>query len=270
MFERYPLGNVLDVIDWIWAESRFRNRIRVAFVEKRGVRFGSPELDPEESDLPEEYLVHDTLDSRLADVCLALNEIIRKPCVDLEKIVVWGHGEGALVAAAAARISPQVTHLGYFANGGRPRLEDLASLKRSALKASEDGGGEVEEEMAAFFATVEAILRTPSSTGVFHFGQTPLHLTTFGLHDPLEDLLALEIPLFVALGGEDPHIPMDSADAIRLAFLLEGKTNLTFRIYPGLDHGFRITESGAPPEEDAFQLPRVFDDFCAWLGIAQK
>jgi dienelactone hydrolase len=264
-FESLPFGDYMDVNGWIWERSGFGDKIRLAFVENRGVRFGSPLLNIEEHDLPEEFLVHDTKENRVEDVCFALRELEKDPLVDPEKVALLGHGEGAAIAAAAARKSAWVTHLGYLANGGLPRLVELLALKREALKSTEKDPQDGEEEMDEIFRILAETLKEPGTDGPLCFGQTPAHFVSFALCPPLDDLLELEIPIFVAAAGQDPHVPLFSSDAIRAAFLCQGKNNLTFEVYPDLDHGFTAEGSRKTPERRRFEYPRVFDDFCEWF-----
>ena len=266
LFVRDAAGDFHDRLGWIRMESAFAGRIRLAFVEKRGVRLG----DDGEGEIPRAALEHDTLEERVEDVTRALDLLLRDPGVDRSHVALVGHGEGALVAAETAVRCKAVTHLGYFANGGLSHLLEMAWERRKELALSnkrkdEDPG----EEMAAFFEEAARALRAQPESRKLRFGRTPGHVRSFWARRPLDTLLRLEIPLFVAVPGRDPHVPLFSTDALRLAFLAAGKKNLAFHAYPDLDHGFTVPPS---PEgermdegEDPFRFPRVFDEFCAWF-----
>lgn len=270
MFEALPHGDYLDTMGWIWGIAPWNLEIRFAFVEKRGVLFGSPFLDPEADDLPREFLEHDTIKERVDDVCLALKWVLEDPLVDKSKVALLGHGEGAAVAASAAVRCPGVTHLGYLAAGGRQRIVDLVELKRRDLekKAAEDEDvdpGSIEEAMDELFEEMTEVLENPFAVDSLHFGVTPLQFTSNYFHEPLYDLLKLDIPIFFAFGTADSFIPLASTDEVRLSFLHLGKDNLLFKYYEGLDHGFMGPNPERPESGEEFQYPKVFHDFCRWF-----
>ena len=120
--------------------------------------------------------------------------------------------------------------------------------------------------MDSFFDTLEEIFEDPEDYQNFYLGSTPLHLISTGLVAPVEDLLQLKIPIFLAAAGDDSLVPMASIDVIRLEFLRKGRRNLDYRFYPGLDHGFFRKDTGKVDEETVFQMPTVFDDFCDWFS----
>lgn len=264
MFVRDAAGDLYDRFEWFRTESAYGDRLRLAFVEKRGVRLGrTGEEEPSPA-----ALAHDTLEERVEDTCRALKLLLEDPRTDRARVLLAGHGEGALVAALAAERTPGVTHLGWLAAGGLPRLFEMAWLRREELAAEGKEGADLEEGMDAFYEEVRRALEDPEDRKAIHFLRTSAHAATFWTPDPLAVLLRLEIPVFAAVAGLDPHVPAFSTDALRLGFLAAGKENLTFRVYPGLDHGFSVppAEAGRPTEgEDAFHLPRVFDDLCAWF-----
>ncbi|MHC4943850.1 MAG: hypothetical protein ACYTG7_12610, partial [Planctomycetota bacterium] len=72
MFETQISGDLVDLNLWFFLESTFARKVRFAFVEKWGVRFGSSPQDPEEKELPFDYLLHDTLEHRVQDTVWAL------------------------------------------------------------------------------------------------------------------------------------------------------------------------------------------------------
>jgi dienelactone hydrolase len=250
---------------WVFERDEDRPQVRFAFVEKRGVKFGDPPKYLDDDDLPEEFLKHDTLEDRVSDVLWALDVLAMDAKVDRARIALLGHGEGAPVAAAAALRSPHVTHLGYFNAGGQPRLVELLYKRRLELHAEGIEAAELEEKMNDFFEEMAGIFEHPDDYTDDYLGTTPFHINSFGFRPPVENLLELQIPIYVAAGTANPAVPMASIDLIRLAFALYRKENLTFRVYPGLDHGFTGPDPDNPDGEPLFQFPMVFDEFCAWL-----
>lgn len=59
-------------------------------------------------------------------------------------------------------------------------------------------------------------------------------------------MLALNIPLLLVQGGNDPKAPIINTDFAMVAFLSRGRTNLDYWVYPDADHGFRSADPDNP------------------------
>ncbi|MFH2000476.1 MAG: dienelactone hydrolase family protein, partial [Planctomycetota bacterium] len=265
VFESLPMGGYIDTFGWIWEFSQYSTRFRIAFSEKQGVRIGTILEEADEADPPMEFLIHDTLENRVSDVVRSLEELVKDPALDRSRIVVAGFGEGAQVAAAAARRCGFVTHLGFFACGGEPHLNEIVLLNREKLKRAKITPDEAEEQTNDFFEELAEAFESRADVETLFAGASYAHLISFWLAPPVQDLLALDIPIYAAAGNMDPLVPAASVDLIRLAFLREGRQNLTLKIYPGLDHGFRSVIDEAQDPRLVYQLPAVFDAFCRWI-----
>jgi pimeloyl-ACP methyl ester carboxylesterase len=51
-----------------------------------------------------------------------------------------------------------------------------------------------------------------------------------------DTLLALPMPVWIALGGSDPFMPAEAADILRGKIQAAGKRNIAITLYPGADH----------------------------------
>ena len=264
-FEELPGGGYLDVNAWIFTDTSRGGDVRLAFLEKRGVRFGAPMSARDEEEPSEEFLLHDTLEEGAADVVRTVERLASEPGVDRSRILLVGFGEGAVKAAAAARRCPLVTHLAYLGAGGWPRLHERIVLERKRIALLHPPPEDPEALMEAFFDDLEDLAADPDALSPIRLGVTPRHFHGFELVSPLEDLLALDIPLFHAVGGESAQVPPASVDAVRASFLAAGKDNLTQRIHPGLDQGFRVVDTGDLKRPGAFHLPKVMDAVFAWF-----
>lgn len=265
VFEGLPMGGYIDIFGWFWDFGMTGDRIRLAFAEKRGVTVGTPLLEPGEADPPLEYLIHDKLENRVDDVVLALERLVLDPTIDRSRIAVAGFGEGAQVAAAAARKSPHATHLGFFACGGDAHINDILQLNRAELMRTGVTPEEAEEKTEELFEEIAEVFASPADVETLYGGVSYAHVISYWLKPPIEDLLALEIPIYVAVGNMDRFVPPASVDLIRLSFLNAGKTNLTLNILPGLDHSFTSHIYEGEDPSLLYQTPVIFDKFVTWF-----
>jgi pimeloyl-ACP methyl ester carboxylesterase len=221
-------------------------------VEKRGVlgfAADGPPAPPTESYLRHSTRLEDLRDHQ-ARAILALTAL---PSVAGGRVVLAGHSEGADVAAAvAAKLgAARVSHLVFLGSGGASQMFDVLLLARRHF--AEMGAAEREARLAGLRDEMRSMLARPESAEDWQ-GQPVRRWAGFFPHAPLDDLLALEgVPVFVGHGSDDASVPVEAADLIAVEFLRRGRTDLTYRVYPGADHSFTGSEE------------RLFRDVFAWL-----
>jgi len=161
-----------------------------------------------------------------------------------------------------------VTHLAYLSAGGLSRVDELTRLKKDWIKDKGFNPTQSKEALDEFTRKLTMIYSRPLDIDSHILGVTPSHFMSYNIEAPLDDLLALRIPIFQAYGDHSSIVPRSSIEAISAAFEQAGKDNLECMIYPGLDHGFTGKDPDDPDSDRRFQMSRVFDDFCAWFSGA--
>ncbi len=146
-----------------------------------------------------------------------------------KRIAIVGVSEGGdIVPVLAQRISG-VTHAAIVANGG------MNPLDAYRLQAHKRG----------FAVQLDALDHAPADP------DDPAHAIAgrswrywFELKQlrHTENLLALPIPLTIAMGDADQAVPIESAWTIRDQFSQHGKSNLSLMVYPGADHSLQSKE----------------------------
>lgn len=218
----------------------------VILTEKRGVG----EDGEADTDLCHE---HSAKSRRVEDQAAVLAHYLEGAPADLP-VILLGTSEGGDVAAAVAAREPRVRLLVLLATGGGWSQEEEF---RHFLR--EDPPYLGLENEAELDAVLEEIRAAPDSLELW--AGLPLRRWSSYLWDPpLDDLLGLDIPIFLGHGREDESVPVASARAVEEAFRKAGKANLTYREYAGADHAFQQAASGSN------LLPRIELDLIRWFA----
>lgn len=175
-----------------------------------------------------------------------------------EKVIVYGHSEGAPVGAKLATLTSKITHLGFWAGNALPDYYDFilenrieyykGSISDAAAQAR------IDKNIAGFNTIVSDSLNTDSK------GYTNLRWWSYS-EPPINNLLKIEIPIFVQVATKDKSAPIESSYLIPLEFARLKKTNLTYKVCVGCDHGFSITSENGNTER---KWKEIFSDFIKW------
>jgi pimeloyl-ACP methyl ester carboxylesterase len=140
------------------------------------------------------------------------------------RIAIIGMSEGAEIAPILARRIPGVTHVGLLANGGMDPFDayHMQMQRHGFDHALED---------------IERLCNTPSDT-ILAAERTCRYWQELRAIHHADNLLALDIPVFIAMGEEDTLVPIESAWFIRDKFTTAGKKNLHLLTIPGTGHDF--------------------------------
>lgn len=214
----------------------------ILVMEKRGVEHlagGSGDA----LSCSKEYHRYATRPLRIEELLLLVGSAVEWKSVDSKRIVLFGHSEGTdVVSGAAARAGELISHVGFLAGGGPTQMFDFVLMVREKFKGQ--APEVVEKNVSTLMEMFRDVFRHPTSTEKMMFGHPYSRWAGFFKYAPVEDLLQVDVPLFVAHGSEDTSVPITSADFIEVEFIRHGKTNLTFRRYPGLDHSFKVVGTG--------------------------
>lgn len=156
----------------------------------------------------------------ISDTMSFVRSALTEDATRWKKVVIIGASEGGAVAASVARAIPQATHLIVVGDGGWSMRDNLRVLI---------GGDEVDRAWSE-------IIQSPDSTERMWLGHA--HRYWFEVMDraPLQDYLALHIPVLIAIGERDRSVPVGSAQQVLVAALNAGKGNIGVVTYPGADH----------------------------------
>lgn len=200
-----------------------------------------------------------TLDFRVGRVDKVIKYIQAK-LFKPEKIVVVGTSQGTDVASKLATINKDITHLGFWAGGGLSQLMEFIMFARKDALSGKITEEEAAEKIDMLLSQFKEMFADPSPEKMWE-GNSYLSYVSFS-EPPLQNLLKLKIPIFVAVGTKDENVAVENSYVIPVEFIRHGKKNLTFKQYPNYDHGFSEKVNG----QDADRFDEVCLEFFKWLN----
>ncbi|MCC1485183.1 alpha/beta hydrolase family protein [Winogradskyella immobilis] len=221
---------------------------------KQGFKFsGKP------NEIPKNYWKKQTLDFRVNRVD-AIIKYVKTHIFNPKNLVVIGTSQGSDVVAKLGTINNDITHIGFWGSGGHNQLADFIIKSRKNVYR-----GKITEEQSKII--IDSLLnlfhefyKNPSPDK-FWDDNSYLSYVSFS-KPPLESLLKIDIPIFVAIGTKDENVPIESSYAIPLEFWRKGKDNLTFKHYPHYDHNFiSINDDGSETDH----IDEVTAEFFEWV-----
>lgn len=200
-----------------------------------------------------------SLDYRVDQIDKLINFLINQDYVYMNKIVVFGHSEGAQIAPKLASMNSNITHLALFSGTGSNQMNNFILNVKNAFRRSEITRAEADEQIESLYSTYQDILTNPESTELFFAGHTYKKWSSTFKNSPDKYLSELDIPIYLVCGDEDKVSPIDNIDPMVVSYLNTGKKNLTYKRYWNLDHIYTNVKSGKS------EIGSVIKEFLLWL-----
>lgn len=209
----------------------------------------------------------ETTDDAVAAVAL----LRATPGVDPDRVFLVGHSLGAYLAPRiAARVPHELRGLVLLEAPSTPlprlilmQAEYLLSLQPSPGPSAEDALATLRAQVA----TAESPDLSPSTpTSELPLGTPASYWLDLRTYDPLATAAGETIPMLLVQGGRDYQVPPSELGPWRAA--LAGRTDVTFRTYPDLDH---LLFAGSGPSTPAeYTVPdhvsaTVVADLAGWI-----
>lgn len=179
----------------------------------------------------------ETIDDAILATALLRND----PRIDPERIFIIGHSMGGMLAP---RIDAEGGNFcGLIIMAGSPRkLEEIMISQNEAVLASTKGFvhwilqkqvAKIRKMFEGLYDLTDEEARKRKVGG----GTTLYYFKEMGTHPAADYLLNTEKPLLIMQGEKDFQATVEQ-DFEGYRKLLEGRANVTFRLYPGLNHAF--------------------------------
>jgi dienelactone hydrolase len=197
-------------------------------------------------------------------------ELLRSlPEIDSKRIFILGHSLGGYLMPRILARAPWVAGVIVMAGNTRPlatliveQAEYLASLDPSNEAARQQA--EKLKEAAQQIRAVEEGKSDARSV----MGMPASYIRDLKGYDPAAEMRKLKVPALFLQGERDYQVRM--ADLERWKQALEGRTDVSFKSYPKLNHLFTAGEGKSTPAE--YQKPghvdqQVIEDIAAWIRL---
>ena len=234
----------------------FGKDFHIVTISKPGIPFEENLIYDEQGrsyfPMNETYLRKYSLDWRVKSCSLVIDFLVRKLNVS-DKVIIMGHSEGGQVAPAVAVENERVTHLICMMNNGLNHFLDFIMNERLRAKNGEISTYQAQINVDSLFAQYESMQSNAKEINRYWYGETYLKWSSYTRTSPLESMKKLDIPILYIGGGNDSNQPIFGMDYVRLEFIRLKKDNLTYKVFPYLDHYFqeeKVSQTGEVTFED--------------------
>ncbi|WP_081852418.1 alpha/beta hydrolase family protein [Aeromonas dhakensis] len=207
--------------------------------------------DAERKDCPAQYLEKDNPAQRVADIKVVL-DTVRKDG-QYKKFILLGGSEGALIANLVTADVDYIDATIAFNGGGRWFIDDVSH----SIAVKHKNPAAARKEVDDFKGFAEHVLNSkPFELEVsghgYHWWQQMLSI------EQLDTLKKVNSPLLIIQGGRDISVSPQKTDELMQRLTELGKSNIEYRRYEELDHGFKNSDGNSLRKE-------VINDMNIWL-----
>lgn len=239
-----------------WLNGEFKSiseEYQYVVIEKTGFE---QLINEDEIPKPEVYQENNSLENRVSRAHAVIEHLTANN--NFDKVIVYGHSEGAPVGAKLATVNNKITHLGFWAGNALPDfydfiLENRIEYHKGSISDS-TAQSRIRKNIAGFNEIAKDSLNTEGN------GYTNLRWWSYS-EPPINNLLKIKIPIYVQVASLDKSAPIESSYLIPLEFVRLKKTNLTFNVCIGCDHGFSLTKEDGKVER---KWKEIFENFINW------
>ena len=220
---------------------KHNDKWHIICVEKRGVTFGDNVNASGYEKCSQEYIEHATKENRSEDISTVIDYLIDRHLFNQEKLVLIGHSEGSFVAPSVAVQNSHVTHIVLAGLSASHGLLDFLITQRKDLESKKINEMEFLENYDWLVEKFKDVHQNSESFKEL-FGHTYKRWASYSFEKTLDDLLKVEVPIFLAIASSDRSAPAVGSDMVVVEFIKTAKNNLTYKNYIGFDHGFMKQE----------------------------
>lgn len=210
---------------------------------------------------------------QLDDAAAAVKLLSEESRVDSKRIYLLGHSLGGMMAPKIAADNPQIKGFISMAGSLRP-LQDISLDQNKALLEAETSL--TDQQKKDLLKQVEAEIektKTLNDGGTgYMMGMPTNYWKSLNAIDSIAIVKNLNIPMLILQGSSDFQVYPDK-DYKLWQSTLQGRSNVTFKLYDGLSHLFmpnQISINGKPDisvyNAPNHVAPQVITDIAIWVN----
>ncbi|AXT20118.1 hypothetical protein D7030_03085 [Flavobacteriaceae bacterium AU392] len=209
--------------------------------------------------VPKKYYQKNYQEYRVNQIHQSINHIVQNHLVKPERIIVYGHSEGAVIAAELAKKNKYITHLGFWSGNVLNNFYEFSLFDRIETLQGKQSDSISHNNIMGILNWYQSVIENPNSTEVDHFGFTNKRWSSYET-PPIENLLNIDIPIYAVFGTKDESTPIETAYLIPIQFMERRKNNLTFEVCIDCNHGYIVEKNGKKIKH----WDRIFEQFISW------
>lgn len=214
---------------------------------------------------PKEYYKKNYLEYRIKQINLSIEDIIKNHLKKPEKIIVYGHSEGAVIGASLANHNKNITHLGFWSGNILNNFYEFSLFNRIETLKGKQSDSIAHNNIMGIMDWYKSVIENPNSTEIDHFGFTNKRWSSYE-KPPIEDLLSIDIPIYAVFGTKDESTPIETAYLLPIQFMQKRKGNLTFKVCMDCNHGY-LEKRG---DKVVKHWNRIFKAFINWTTSSNE
>ena len=275
----------------VWSDYLTRNGFAVLRFDDRGVAESGGSFSP------------NTVEGISQDAEAAWNYAASREDIARDAVGFMGHSEGGLIAPMVAARNPDVAFVISLAGPGTTGKQIISDQTGLLLAVQGLPAAEVAEAVSNQSTLLEVLVEVPDPEQqrkvltqrleALLQEATPEELETLGgrdaviarrleeltdpwyvsfvNHDPAPYWMQTTCPVFALNGDKDLQVPgASNLGGIRSALQSGGNRDGEVRLFPGLNHLFQSSSTGAPSEYGAIETtvePEVLEAVLEWLQL---
>jgi hypothetical protein len=208
-----------------------------------------------------------TLEEETIEDAVAACQLLRgRTEIDPRRILVAGHSLGGMAAPFIAARDGKLAGMVLLAANARSVLDLLEEQTQYLAKLAGPPPEAVRKKLEAIREGIQAI-RAGKLEGVTEkLGMPAPYLARLHQTDPVEAAKKLTLPILVVQGGRDYQVTKADFDLWKKH--LDGREQVTFKLYDDLNHAFVVGKGPSSPAE--YQVrghvdERVVQDLTGWI-----
>lgn len=209
--------------------------------------------------IPQKYYQCNYKAYRVNQIHKSIEHIVANHMEQPEKVIVYGHSEGATIASALALKNDKITHLGFWSGNVLNNFYEFSLFNRIESLKGNLSDSTAHKNIMGIINWYKGVIENPSSTELDHYGFTNKRWATYE-KPPLEELLDIDIPIFAMFATEDESTPIETAYLIPIQFMENRKSNLTFEVCMNCNHSYIQKKDN----HEVNNWDKIFSKFIGW------